>query len=79
VVVGNVGSEARAKYGIIGRAVNLAHRLQAQAQGGEVVVSDAVYHRVRQEVLVTKEFHPRLKGIQELQALYVVERPADMS
>ena len=39
VVVGNIGSESRAKYGIIGSAVNLTHRIQGQAQGGEVVVS----------------------------------------
>ena len=44
VVVGNIGSESRAKYGIIGSAVNLTHRIQGQAQGGEVVVSEMVFH-----------------------------------
>ncbi len=43
VVVGNIGSESRAKYGIVGAAVNLTHRIQGQAKGGEVVVSEAVW------------------------------------
>jgi class 3 adenylate cyclase len=80
VVVGNIGSESRAKYGIIGSAVNLAHRIQTQAAGGEVVVSQAVYQLVQPEVMITRKFEVRLKGIQEPVTLYVVgEGPAPSS
>jgi adenylate cyclase len=72
VVVGNIGSETRAKYGIVGSAVNLAHRIQAQARGGEVVVSQAVYQLVKPEVRITREFEIRLKGIQDPVTLYAV-------
>jgi adenylate cyclase len=72
VVVGNIGSETRAKYGIVGAAVNLAHRLQAQARGGEVVISEAVYRLVQPQVTVSRQFEARLKGIQDPVALYVV-------
>jgi class 3 adenylate cyclase len=72
VVVGNIGSETRAKYGIVGSAVNLAHRIQAQARGGEVVVSQAVYQLVQAEVRVTRKFEVRLKGIQDSVTLYGV-------
>ncbi|MCK9376964.1 MAG: adenylate/guanylate cyclase domain-containing protein [Syntrophobacterales bacterium] len=73
VVVGNLGSESRAKYGIIGAAVNLTHRIQGQAQGREVVVSEMVFHHSEETVAVIRTFETRLKGIAHPVMLYVVE------
>ena len=73
VVVGNVGSEILAKYGIVGSAVSLTHRIQAQARGGEVLISEAVYREVESEALVQKAFQTHLKGIPEHASLYVFE------
>jgi adenylate cyclase len=73
VVVGNIGSESRAKYGIIGAAVNLTHRIQGQAQGGEVVVSEMVLHHSEKTVAVKRTFQTSLKGIAHPVMLYVVE------
>jgi len=73
VVVGNIGSESRAKYGIIGAAVNLTHRIQGQAQGGEVVVSEMVFHHCEATVAVKRTFETALKGIAHPVTLYVVE------
>jgi adenylate cyclase len=73
VVVGNIGSESRAKYGIIGAAVNLTHRIQGQAQGGEVVVSEMVFHHIENMVAVKRTFQATLKGIAHPVTLYVVE------
>jgi adenylate cyclase len=70
--VGNIGSESRAKYGIIGSAVNLTHRIQGQAQGGEVVVSEMVFHHCEKTVAVSRTFQTKLKGIKEPVNLYVV-------
>ena len=56
VVVGNIGSETRAKYGIIGAAVNLTHRIQGQAQGGEVMVSEMVFHHCQETLAVSRTF-----------------------
>jgi class 3 adenylate cyclase len=73
VVVGNIGSENRAKYGLFGAAVNLTHRIQGQAQGGEVVVSEMVFHHCQEALVVSRTFETTLKGIAHPVALYVVE------
>ena len=73
VVVGNIGSESRAKYGIIGSAVNLTHRIQGQAKGGEVVVSEMVFHHCEETLAVSRTLDTALKGIAHPVKLYVVE------
>ena len=73
VVVGNIGSESRAKYGIVGSPVNLTQRIQSVAEAGEVIVSDAVYRYVQKEVKVARKFRTTLKGVQEETTLYAAE------
>ena len=39
VVVGNIGSAKRSKYGVVGRTVNLTARIESFTVGGQVLVS----------------------------------------
>jgi class 3 adenylate cyclase len=73
VVVGNIGSETRAKYGIVGSPVNITHRIQSTAKGGEVVISETVYRQLSEEVIIGRFFNMSLKGVREKMNLYVVE------
>ena len=41
VVLGNIGSPERLKYGVVGSHVNLTFRIQASSAGGQILVSDA--------------------------------------
>jgi class 3 adenylate cyclase len=73
LIVGNIGSEKRKKYGAVGMPINLAFRIQAEAEGGEILVSPEVFHDLGEELLVEGTRQCSLKGIEAPVTLYRVE------
>jgi adenylate cyclase len=73
VVVGNIGSATRTKYGIVGSAVNVTSRIQAVATAGEVVLSEPAYGLLAESVSVTSQYRVELKGIQQPVNVYVIK------
>lgn len=61
-VVGNVGCEFRMDFTAIGDTVNTAARLEANAKKGQVLISDAIYERVKDRVEVEEIGEIPLKG-----------------
>ncbi len=72
VVVGNIGSETRAKYGIVGSPVNITQRIQGEANGGEVIISEPVYEHLSEELVVKRDFSIPLKGVKGEVRLYLL-------
>jgi class 3 adenylate cyclase len=61
-VVGNVGALDSMDYTAIGDAVNVAKRLQENADGGQVVMSLSTWEQLRDRVRVNQLPSVRLKG-----------------
>ena len=61
-VVGNIGCEFRMDFTAIGDTVNTAARLEANAKKGQVLISDVVYERVKDRILVDDVGAIPLKG-----------------
>ena len=47
VIVGNIGSLKRSKYGAVGSAINTAYRIESHTVGGQILLSPDTYERVQ--------------------------------
>ncbi len=73
VVVGNLGSEKRTKYGIVGNQVNLTYRIESYTTGGQIFISQATLEEAGQSIIRvdgTKEVQP--KGVRKPITIYDV-------
>ncbi len=72
VVVGNIGSEKRAKYGAVGSQVNFTGRAESFTVGGQLLVSKKTYERLSDKLDIRKPLKVEMKGVRGEVTLYDV-------
>ena len=63
VVVGNIGSMQRAKYGVVGSAVNVTSRIESYTNGGQIMVSQSTLDVVGDYVEIEEQLYVEPKGV----------------
>ncbi len=71
-VLGNLGSERRKEFTAIGDLIQFAKVLQENALGGEVIISQETYDRVKDLVIVEKMVPRKLKDRDNFEVMYRV-------
>ncbi|WP_017663417.1 CHASE2 domain-containing protein [Baaleninema simplex] len=72
VVVGNIGSLKRTKYGVVGSQVNLTYRIESYTVGGQILVTESTMRETGDIVEVEDEEKVSPKGVKEPMMVYSV-------
>ena len=64
VVVGNIGSAERMKYGVVGSQVNLTSRIQSCTIGGQILISETTRQEAGRILKIGQQIEVKAKGVE---------------
>jgi len=80
VIVGNIGSKKRAKYGVVGRVVNTTSRIESYTLGGQILIAESTKDECRNQLRIDGQVEVTPKGLTEPITIYdiggIVDDPA---
>lgn len=65
VVVGNIGSERRSKYAVVGAAVNTGYRIENATVGGQILISEGTRAAVGDGIELDRRMELNVKGLED--------------
>jgi class 3 adenylate cyclase len=72
VIAGNMGSEKRSKYGIVGHQVNLTARIESRTSGGEILISKSTLDKLDGRYRTGRNELVQVKGINEPVSIFQI-------
>jgi adenylate cyclase len=72
MVVGNIGSQKRTKYGVVGSNVNLTARIESYTLGGQIFISEGTLQECSDILRIDSTMQVMPKGVKEPLTIYDV-------
>ncbi|MBU0994462.1 MAG: adenylate/guanylate cyclase domain-containing protein [Proteobacteria bacterium] len=71
-IIGNIGSELRSKYGVVGKNVNFTARVESYTVGGQIYISEHTMKEVGPILKIAGQREVKPKGVKEPTTIYEV-------
>ncbi|MFT5483816.1 MAG: adenylate cyclase [Halieaceae bacterium] len=72
VIAGNIGSDKRTKYGVVGHQVNVTSRIEDHALSGEILISQSTLDAITGEIVIGRSDTVTAKGMNQPIKIYEV-------